>query len=472
MRAAAVPVAVALGATALFCVGLVVLPDAVSAIVDAFALSLAPAVAGVMARRRSRRDAVEARPWRGVAIALACTAVGQVLWFVSEIAGAATNVVLVVSHAAYFAALPAAAASVREVLGPLERRQRRNHTVEVATVAAAAVASSWLVAWPSLEGDLLLADVVGVLYPIGYLTLGGALLFALSHRRSAELASFAVLAMGLLAAAGANMWFAATGTRPDYVAGHPVDGAWFAAYALVVAATFVAPTARRTAEARASHPTLLLPYIPLVLAFAVVLVGPHDAMDHPVVVVAAVALLGLVLLRQYATLVDNVRLAAELATRQSLTLASGRIGTLEVDLATNEATFSDEVAAICGRDPADMPTTLAGALDLVPASDLGDLIGALDKAITEGTAATEYRVVRPDGELCWVETRAEVQGHRLVGVVFDITLRKRAEEELVRVARHDTLTGLLARGAITEQIDATIASGTPAALFLLDLVLG
>jgi hypothetical protein len=315
MRAAAVPVAVALAATALFCVGLVVLPDAVSAVVDAILLSLAPAVAGVMARRRSRSGRAEARSWHGTAVALGLTAAGQVLWFVSELAGAAAPAVLLVSHAAYFAALPAAALSVRELLGPLDRRQRRNHAVEMATVAAAAVGSSWLVASPALQGGFVLADVVGVLYPIGYLTLAGALLFAVAHRRSAELASYSVLAMGLLAAAGGNMWFAATGTRPDYDAGHPVDGAWFAAYALVVAATFVPPIARRTAEGRPSHSTLLLPYIPLVLAFAVVLVGPHDAMDHPVVVVSAVALLALVLLRQYATLVENVRLAAELATR-------------------------------------------------------------------------------------------------------------------------------------------------------------
>src|SRR4029453_14053274 len=47
----------------------------------------------------------------------------------------------------------------------------------------------------------------------------------------------------------------------------------------------------------------------------------------------------------------------------------------------------------------------------------------------------EYRIIRPDGELRWVETRCFLSfsggghPHRVVGVSIDITERKRVEEQ-------------------------------------------
>jgi diguanylate cyclase (GGDEF)-like protein len=71
----------------------------------------------------------------------------------------------------------------------------------------------------------------------------------------------------------------------------------------------------------------------------------------------------------------------------------------------------------------------------------------------------EYRFQISSGEYRWfsdvirVIRKPDGSGHRLVGVMIDITEQKRIEESLAYRASHDTLTGLLNR----EQLDAELA---------------
>ena len=87
----------------------------------------------------------------------------------------------------------------------------------------------------------------------------------------------------------------------------------------------------------------------------------------------------------------------------------------------------------------------------------------------------EYRFRIASGEYRWfsdvirVIRKADGSGHRLVGVMIDITDQKRIEETLAYRASHDTLTGLLNR----EQLDIELARvhqlPEPWALLFLDL---
>jgi diguanylate cyclase (GGDEF)-like protein/PAS domain S-box-containing protein len=87
----------------------------------------------------------------------------------------------------------------------------------------------------------------------------------------------------------------------------------------------------------------------------------------------------------------------------------------------------------------------------------------------------EYRFLIATGEYRWfsdvirVIRKADGSGHRLVGVMIDITDKKRIEETLAYRATHDTLTGLLNR----EQLDIELARvhqlSEPWALLFLDL---
>ncbi|HET7727125.1 MAG TPA: sensor domain-containing diguanylate cyclase [Candidatus Limnocylindrales bacterium] len=87
-------------------------------------------------------------------------------------------------------------------------------------------------------------------------------------------------------------------------------------------------------------------------------------------------------------------------------------------------------------------------------------IAATDAAIQEmRTVSLEYRFRTASGAYRWfsdviaVVPKRDGTGHRLVGVMIDVTDRKRLEEELAFRASHDPLTGLLNR----EQLDVELA---------------
>jgi diguanylate cyclase (GGDEF)-like protein/PAS domain S-box-containing protein len=103
-------------------------------------------------------------------------------------------------------------------------------------------------------------------------------------------------------------------------------------------------------------------------------------------------------------------------------------------------------------------------------------IAVTDAAIKAlNSVRIEYRFQVASGEYRWfsdvirVIRKADGSGHRLVGVMIDITDQKRTEELLAYRATHDTLTGLLNR----EQLDIELARvhklPDPWALLFLDL---
>ena len=71
----------------------------------------------------------------------------------------------------------------------------------------------------------------------------------------------------------------------------------------------------------------------------------------------------------------------------------------------------------------------------------------------------EYRMIRSDGEVIWVSEQAFIirnEAHEpwlIQGVIFDITERKRAEEEIAFLAYHDKVTGLPNRLLFEEMLD-------------------
>jgi hypothetical protein len=104
-------------------------------------------------------------------------------------------------------------------------------------------------------------------------------------------------------------------------------------------------------------------------------------------------------------------------------------------------------------------------------------VGAAIRASLErGVHRVEYRIVRPDGAVRWVEGRGEVfrdaagRAERVIGVCVDVTERKRADERnrvLADIARSisasldiDTVLPRIAKGA------RALCEGDTAAIFL------
>ncbi len=118
-----------------------------------------------------------------------------------------------------------------------------------------------------------------------------------------------------------------------------------------------------------------------------------------------------------------------------------------------------------------------------------DLVHAEDRAIAqeahrallqspEDTLKAEFRIVRADGSLRWFESNSRVvcdaQGNpsSIVVVMRDLNDRKHRENELLRAASTDALTGLPNRAAFRRAAKTAMAlanRGTPSTLALLDI---
>jgi diguanylate cyclase (GGDEF)-like protein/PAS domain S-box-containing protein len=74
----------------------------------------------------------------------------------------------------------------------------------------------------------------------------------------------------------------------------------------------------------------------------------------------------------------------------------------------------------------------------------------------------EYRIIRPNGELRWLNTRSRSiydsngKAIRIDGISIDITEQKKAQEQLIYNALHDTLTGLPNRTLLIEHLDKAL----------------
>lgn len=87
--------------------------------------------------------------------------------------------------------------------------------------------------------------------------------------------------------------------------------------------------------------------------------------------------------------------------------------------------------------------------------------------------SSEYRVLHKDGEYRWVMCRglavrdANGTAYRMAGSMTDITIRKRAEEQIIYDAFHDSLTGLPNRALFQDRLGRAIEHNrrNPADLF-------
>jgi PAS domain S-box-containing protein len=139
------------------------------------------------------------------------------------------------------------------------------------------------------------------------------------------------------------------------------------------------------------------------------------------------------------------RKRAEVAIRASeermrLAIESNRMVAWEWDTQADRVTTSENLAEVYGLSSVG---TLTEGFALIWPEDLPAHRAKVERIVrTGGEYRSEFRITRPvDGQTLWMEERAIAMTddsgkvHRLVGIVIDITERKRTEQELAEFAR-------------------------------------
>ncbi len=127
-------------------------------------------------------------------------------------------------------------------------------------------------------------------------------------------------------------------------------------------------------------------------------------------------------------------------SREHLALAQrvARIGSGEADLPSGKLTWTDEWFAILGLDPATVEPSDEVFFNAVHPDDRAQVLRRRDRNFARlDNEPSEYRIVRPNGELRWIHVRtqkvaaASGQIVKVIATLQDITDRKRLELELL-----------------------------------------
>jgi two-component system, chemotaxis family, sensor kinase Cph1 len=125
--------------------------------------------------------------------------------------------------------------------------------------------------------------------------------------------------------------------------------------------------------------------------------------------------------------------------RFRLAQQAAKIGIFEWDVQTDVNTWSRELEELYGLQPGTFKRTQSAWENLVHPEDRAGAVAQVDRAFATGMPVEgEWRVIWPDGTVHWLAGRFQVyrdalgKPARLTGVNFEITERKRIENELLR----------------------------------------
>ncbi|MFN4325532.1 MAG: PAS domain S-box protein [Azonexus sp.] len=142
---------------------------------------------------------------------------------------------------------------------------------------------------------------------------------------------------------------------------------------------------------------------------------------------------------------ERKRVEENLASSQErleIAQSAAGVGFWGVDLDTGKTWWSTEAEKLYGLPPNSFSGTQEAWLSCIHPDDVDDVKLKVQQHMSAGDAfEIEYRIVRPDGEIRWLTSRGRVVTHdgkavRVLGVNFDITERKVANEELARYRNH------------------------------------
>jgi len=148
--------------------------------------------------------------------------------------------------------------------------------------------------------------------------------------------------------------------------------------------------------------------------------------------------------------------------RLTMALSAAGMAVWEWDPATSRVTWSEEIERLAGLEPGTFPGTYAAFINLVHEDDRPTIEAAIHRALAvpdpgddvpgpSDAFEVDVRMVRPDGEVRWLTSKASVLRNAMgepvgmLGVVHDITERRNLEQQFRRAQRMEAM-GRLAGG--------------------------
>lgn len=127
--------------------------------------------------------------------------------------------------------------------------------------------------------------------------------------------------------------------------------------------------------------------------------------------------------------------------RQNLAMEAGQMGAWEWIIATGKVTWSATLEAIHGLTPGTFGGSFEDIQREIHPDDHARVMTRIQESLEhQNDFGVEYRIIKPDGTLCWIEARGKLfmdshgQPERMAGVCMDITARKKLEEVRSRLA--------------------------------------
>ncbi|MGP0584555.1 diguanylate cyclase [Paenibacillus timonensis] len=152
------------------------------------------------------------------------------------------------------------------------------------------------------------------------------------------------------------------------------------------------------------------------------------------------------------------------------------VGIWTYDFSTMELEVSDGFEQITGYSNQSLKGQVARLQAMIHPEDLGLFYEVQQELIIQRSSSViECRILRPDGEIKWIQGRGRPHFNslgnlvRLEGVIIEITERKHLEETIHFLAFHDELTGLANRTKFAARFAEVKGQGEPVALMFLDL---
>jgi PAS domain S-box-containing protein len=168
-------------------------------------------------------------------------------------------------------------------------------------------------------------------------------------------------------------------------------------------------------------------------AYLLVSTTPIDVAESPLVLVSVEDV------TEYRRTEGALRRGEE---RYALAQRVANIGSWDLDIRTGHLHWSDQIEPMFGFARGEFAATYESFLQSVHPQDRQRVVDSVSASVNEGADYdVEHRIVWPDGTVRWVAETGDVihdekgQAVRMLGIVQDVTERKRAEAEIVSLAK-------------------------------------